>query len=137
MKGNSYLSYSGRNCEAVLQVMGAVIREGFGLVCDCMLPAHASFEEWVTREITDAKLVVAVMTEDAAECVYMDRELAIALETGARMLPIVVGNAPLPEKYEKLLRSMELCYVSEYPTEAEMEVVRNRINIIFKHYEGT
>lgn len=127
MKGNIYLSYSGRNCEAVLQVMEAVIRGGFGLVCDCMLPAHESFEERVTRGITDARLVVAVMTEDAAECVYMDRELEIVLETGARMLPILVGNALLPAKYEKMLRSIGLCYISEYPTESEMAVVMDQL----------
>lgn len=127
MKGNIYLSYSGRNCEAVLQVMEAVIRGGYGLVCDCMLPAHESFEARVTRGIKDAKLVIAVMTEDAADCAYMDRELEIALETGARILPIVVGEAVLPTRHKAALESMERCRVSEYPTETEMEVVKDAL----------
>lgn len=129
MKGNIYLSYSGRNCEAVLQVMEAVLRGGYGLVCDCMLSAHEPFDARVTRGIKEAGLVVAVMTEDAAGCAYMDRELEIALETGARILPIVVGEAALPPRHKAALEGMERCYVSEYPTETEMERVRNRIQM--------
>lgn len=120
MKCNVYLSYSGRNCEAVLQVMEAVIRGGYGLVCDCMLPTHESFEERVKREIKEANLVVAVITDDAVECAYMDRELEIARETDARILPIVVEHAKLPPRHAQALRVMEMCHVSESPTQAEM-----------------
>lgn len=123
MKGNIYLSYSGKNCEAVLQVMEAVIRGGFCLVCDCMLPAHTSFEERVARGIKEAELVIAVITDDAENCSYMDRELAIAFETGARLLPVVVGEANLPSKHAEQLNGMGICYVSEYPTENEMAAV--------------
>lgn len=123
MKSNIYLSYSGRNCEAVLQVMEAVIRAGFGLVCDCMLPAHSSFEDRVSRGIKEAELVIAVITDDAENCSYMDRELEIAFETGARLLLVVVGEAKLPSKHAQKLNGMGICYVSEYPTEKEMAAV--------------
>ena len=123
MKSNIYLSYSGRNCEAVLQVMEAVIRGGFCLVCDCMLPAHTSFEERVTRGIKEAELVIAVITDDAEDCSYMDRELEIAFEIGARVLAVVVGEAKLPSKHAQKLIGVEICHVSEYPTENEMAAV--------------
>ena len=73
-----YLSYSGRNCEAVLQVMEGIIARGYALACDCVLPGHEDFDLRVTRAMKAAKAVLAVMTEDAAACPYMQRELALA-----------------------------------------------------------
>lgn len=123
MKGTVYLSYSGRNCEAVLQVMEAVIRNGYGLVCDCMMPAHTSFEERATRGIKEAKLVVAVITDDVESCSYMDRELEIVFATGARLLAVVVGEAKLPSKHRMQMEAIPQLRISEYPTEEDIAAV--------------
>ncbi|MBQ3011064.1 MAG: toll/interleukin-1 receptor domain-containing protein [Oscillospiraceae bacterium] len=121
MKGTVYLSYSGRNCEAVLQVMEHIIRGGYALVCDCMLPASESFEGRVSRGVTQADLVAAVITEDAKDCPYMARELEIAFVQKKRVLPVVVGEAQLPDAFT--LRLQNCISVSDFPTEAEMAAV--------------
>ena len=120
-----YLSYSGRNCEAVLQVMEGIIARGYALACDCVLPAHEDFDLRVTRAMKAAKAVLAVMTEDAAACPYMERELRIADEEGLRIIPVLVGTATLPKQYEHLL--WEISRLSDYPTTEEILVVMNRI----------
>lgn len=125
MKGNIYLSYSGRNCEAVLQVMEHLYAGGIGFVCDCMLPAHTSFEERASRAVAQAELVAAVITEDAAECSYMDAELEYAFAQGKRVLPIVVGAAQVPVNHAARLQGS--VHVSEFPTKAEMAAVMGAI----------
>lgn len=126
---NVYLSYSGRNCEAVLQVMERIIAEGYGLLCDCMVPQQGSFAQRAEKNIRDADLVVAVITEDVEDCPYMDTELDIALRTGAKLVPIAVGDAELPARYRGVPEAVEICKVSEYPTAAEMAAVAEKIRI--------
>ena len=109
-----YLTYSGYNCEAVLQVMETLVRSGYALMCECMLPYGADPEEQAHRFIRDADAVVAVITEDAADCPYMARDLAWTKEAGKRLLTVGVGEAALPAGLT------EVCHLSEYPTTEEM-----------------
>ena len=54
-----YLTYSGRNCEAVLQVMETLVRNGYALMCECMLTYDGDPEAQAHRFIRDADAVVA------------------------------------------------------------------------------
>ena len=105
-----YVTYSGYNCEAVLQVMETLVRSGYALMCECMLPYGADPEEQAHRFIRDADAVVAVITKDAADCPYMARDLAWTKEAGKKLLKVSVGDVSLPEA----------CHLSEYPTNEEM-----------------
>lgn len=120
-----YLSYSGRNCEGVLQVMEAIIRQGYALACDCMLPAHEDFDVRVSRAMKNAKAFVAVMTEDAADCQFMKKELRMAVEEGLRIVPVLVGTATVPKEYESM--QWEITHLSDYPTAEEIAAVMHRI----------
>ena len=117
-----YLTYSGHNCEAVLQTMEALLRGGYGLACECMLPYCKDLAAQTKRMIeTVAKdgFVVAVITDDAADCPYMRRDLQWALDADARIVTVVVENARVPD----LLLGSALCHVSAFPTESEMKAV--------------
>ena len=105
-----YVTYSGYNCEAVLQVMETLVRSGYALMCECMLPYGDDPEEQAHRHIRDADVVVAVITADAADCPYMARDLAWAREAGKKLLMVSVGDVSLPEA----------CHLSESPTNEEM-----------------
>ena len=115
-----YLSYSGRNCEAVLQVMEGIIARGYALACDCVLPGHEDFDLRVTRAMKAAKAVLAVMTEDAAACPYMQRELALAEALEVPVVTVLVDMAQPPHGFEE---PGKLCKVSQYPTKEEIEAV--------------
>lgn len=110
-----YVTYSGYNCEAVLQVMETLVRNGYALMCECMLPYGAEPEEQAHRFICEADAVIAVITEDAADCPYMARDLAWARESNTKILHVVVGDAPFPVEAENV------CRISDYPTIEEME----------------
>ena len=112
-----YLTYSGYNCEAVLQTMELLIRNGYGLMCECMLPYGTDPAEQAHRMICEADAVIAVITHDAVDCPYMARDLAWAKEANVKLLPVAVGDAPLPHGLGTA------CMVSEYPTEGEMAAV--------------
>ena len=112
-----YLTYSGYNCEAVLQVMETLLRNGYALMCECMLPYGADPETQAHRFICEADTVVAVITADAAECPYMVRDLAWAREADRRLLAVVVENSPLPMEVPHVIQ------VSEYPTSLEIASV--------------
>lgn len=105
-----YVTYSGRNCEAVLQVMETLVRNGYALMCECMLPYGGDPEAQAQHFIRDADAVVAVITEEAADCPYMARDLAWAREAGKKLLTVGVGESVLHEA----------CHLSEYPTNEEM-----------------
>ncbi len=109
-----YLTYSGRNCEAVLQIMETLVRRGYGLMCECMLPYGTDPEVQAQRHIRQADAVVAVITADAADCPYMARDLAWAKESDAKILPVVVGDAMLPTGLT------EACPMSDFPTVEEI-----------------
>ena len=122
-----YLSYSGRNCEAVLQVMEAIVWGGYGLVCDCSLPNSEIFESRTERMINKVAadgIFVAVVTHDATDCSYMDWELRCALEAKARMLLVVADRAALPPRLQDVPAVWELCHVSALPTDTEMAAVK-------------
>ena len=123
MNTTVYLSYSGRNCEAVLQVMEHLIYGGYGMVCDCLLPAHEPFDTRCSRAIGQASLVVAVITVDAPQCEYMEQELRLAAESKTTILPVLAGEAELPLQYREILGETAFCRVSEYPTKQEMAAV--------------
>lgn len=126
-----YLTYSGRNCEAVLQVMEAVLYEGYGLVSECMLPAFDDVEARLTRligQVARDGAVVAVITDDARDCPYMARDLRLALDAGAKIVPVVVGEAALPRGYEAILRERNICHISDFPTKEEMAAVKAAIS---------
>ena len=110
-----YVTYSGYNCEAVLQVMETLVRNGYALMCECMLPYGAAPAAQAHRFICEADAVVAIITEGAADCPYMARDLAWARESDAKILPVVVGDAMLPVEAENV------CRVSDYPAIEEME----------------
>ena len=105
-----YVTYSGRNCEAVLQVMETLVRNGYALMCECMLPYGGDPEAQAQHFIRDADAGVAVITEEAADCPYMARDLAWAREAGKKLLTVGGGEAMLHEA----------CRISEYPTNEEM-----------------
>ncbi len=110
-----YVTYSGHNCEAVLQVMETLVRSGYALMCECMLPYGGDPEEQAQNFIRDADAVVAVITEDAADCPYMARDLAWAREAGKKLLTVAVGDAMLP-----VGQGVD-CGISDYPTTEEMD----------------
>ena len=110
-----YLTYSGYNCEAVLQVMETLVRNGYALMCECMLPYGGDSEAQAHRFICEADAVVAVITEDAVDCPYMARDLAWAREAGKKLLAVRVEEAALP------IGISESCYISKYPTTEEMD----------------
>ena len=122
-----YLSYSGRNCEGVLQVMEGILAHGYALACDCMLPSHEAFQVRISRAMAEAKAVVAVMTEDAGACTYMEQELTLASQGNTPMIGVLVGNTTMPEKYEGLFRSRTVCRISDFPTKEELQAVWNAI----------
>ena len=115
-----YVTYSGYNCEAVLQVMETLVRNGYALMCECMLPYGGDPEAQAQHFICDADAVVAVITEDAADCPYMARDLAWAREAGEKLLTVGVGDAMLPEA----------CHLSEYPTKEEMSVFLHCLEVV-------
>ena len=110
-----YVTYSGYNCEAVLQVMETLVRSGYALMCECMLPYGGDPEAQAHRFICEADAIVAVITEDAADCPYMARDLAWAREAGKKLLTVAVGEAVLP------MGLTEACHISDYPTNEEMD----------------
>ena len=117
-----YISYSGRNCEAVLQVMEALVRKGYAIMCECMLPYGEAAEEQARKQIRQADAMVAVVTDDAADCPYMARDLHWAKEAERKLLAVGVGAAVLPHGLQ------EYCRISEYPTEAEMSAFIERLH---------
>jgi len=117
-----YLTYSGRNCEAVLQVMEALIRNGYALMCECMLPYGADPEAQAHRFICEADAVVAVITEDAVDCPYMARDLAWAKEAGRRILFVGVGDVQWAED----------CRISDFPTPEEIGGFEERLREMMK-----
>ena len=126
-----YLTYSGRNCEAVLQTMEALLRGGYGLACECMLPYckdPAAQTKRMIEMVAKDGFVVAVITDDAADCEYLRRDLQWALDAKAKMLTIVVENAALPV----LLEGCRVCRVSEFPTESEMSAVMAAADMLKK-----
>ena len=121
-----YVTYSGYNCEAVLQVMETLVRMGYGIMCECMLPYCADTEEQAHRHIRQADAVVAVITEDAADCSYMARDLAWAMEANAKILPVVVGDAVLPTGL-----TCE-CTISDFPTVEEINAFAERLHLLME-----
>lgn len=115
-----YVTYSGYNCEAVLQVMETLVRNGYALMCECMLPYGADPEMQAHQHIRQADAVVAVITADAADCPYMARDLAWAKEAGKKLLTVAVGEAVLHEA----------CRISEYPTKEEMSVFLHCLEVM-------
>ena len=109
-----YLTYSGYNCESVLQVMEHLVRGGYALMCQCMLPYGKDPIAQAHRMICESDMVVAVITEDAADCPYMARDLRWAREAERKLLIAVVGDAAVP------VGLGADCRISEYPTESEM-----------------
>lgn len=119
-----YLTYSGYNCEAVLQVMEQLVRSGYALMCECMLPYGADPVAQAHRMICEADIMVAVITKDAADCPYMARDLAWAREAERKLLTVAVGDAAVPVGLN------DVCRVSEYPTEAEMEQFLQSLDVM-------
>lgn len=117
-----YLTYSGRNCEAVLQVMEALIRNGYALMCECMLPYGSDPEIQAHSMICGCDAVVAVITEDAADCPYMARDLAWAKEAGRKLLSVAVGDVQWDED----------CRISDFPTPEEMREFEERLREMMK-----
>ena len=116
-----YLTYSGYNCEAVLQVMETLVRNGYALMCECMLPYGADSETQAHRFICEADAVVAIITADAAECPYMARDLAWAREANVKRVAVVVADVAAPMDVPHVV------HISEYPTAEEMEVFLRHI----------
>ena len=116
-----YISYSGRNCEAVLQVMEVLVRKGYAIMCECMLPYGESPEVQAHKQIMQADAMVAVITDDAESCPYMARDLRWAAEAAIKLLTVCVGDAVMPHGLQ------EGCRISEYPTEGEMAMVMERL----------
>ena len=110
-----YVTYSGYNCEAVLQVMEHLVRGGYALMCECMLPYGGDPEKQAHDMIAQSDAVVAVITEDAADCPYMARDLQWAGEAERKLLIVAVGAAAVP------MGLYADCRLSEFPTEAEMK----------------
>ena len=117
-----YISYSGKNCEAVLQVMEVLVRKGYAIMCECMLPYGEAAEAQARKQIRGADAMVAVITDDAADCPYMARDLAWAKEAEQKLLTVRVENAVLPHGLQAC------CRISEYPTEAEMAVFIEKLH---------
>lgn len=117
-----YLTYSGRNCEAVLQVMEALIRNGYALMCECMLPYGGDPEAQAHRFICEADAVVAVITEDAVDCPYMARDLAWAKEAERRILFVGVGD----------VQWAEACRISDFPKPEEIGGFEARLREMMK-----
>ena len=116
-----YLTYSGYNCEAVLQVMEALVRDGYALMCECMLPYGADPEKQAHKMICEVDTVVAVITEDAADCSYMARDLAWAREANVKRVAVVVEDVAAPMDVPHVV------HISEYPTAEEMEAFLRHI----------
>ena len=110
-----YVTYSGRNCEAVLQIMEQLVRSGYALMCECMLPYGGDPEKQAHDMICRSDAVIAVITEDAADCPDMARDLRWAMEAKRKLLIIAVGDAFVP------MGLCTDCRLLEYPTEAEMK----------------
>ena len=119
-----YLTYSGYNCEAVLQVMEALVRRGDRLMCECMLPYGCDPEKQAHKMICEADAVVAVIAEDAADCPYMARDLAWAREAEQKLLTVAVENASLP------MGVTYVCSVSAYPTEGEIQKILQQLDAL-------
>lgn len=120
-----YVSYSGRNGEASMQIMEAVHNGGYSLAVDCMLPSFDNLEARVQRLIEDVArdgAVVAVINAEGDTCPYLERDLCMAMEAKAKLLAVLVGDAVLPAKYEQALQSA-VCRVSEYPTQQEVTAI--------------
>ena len=83
-----YVTYSGHNCEAVLQVMETLVRSGYALMCECMLPYGGDPEAQAQHFICDADAVVAVITEDAS----IERAMK---ENGVDVLRVAPGYVAL------------------------------------------
>ena len=130
---NIYVSYSGRNCEAVLQVMEAVISMGCGLVCDCLLPSKEAFEQRVHRAIAQSDLMVTVITDDAETCPYMAAELDAAAGIGTTVLPITVSHAPLPYPLGAVPNRLPMHKLSDFPTAEELSAVKAVMRDYLEH----
>src|SRR5688572_16910284 len=83
----------------------------------------AHFEDATARELNLAECVVVIVSPESAQSEWVKREVEVAVTTGKRIIPVVVGDVELPMS----LRRFQAAYVDDEQLQAVAERIRQTI----------
>lgn len=75
-----FLSYSSKDREKVRPMHDALVAMGYSVFWDIETPAGENWDQWIRRNIAEAKVVIVFWTKNSAASVNVQHECAIARE---------------------------------------------------------
>ena len=75
-----FLSYSSKDREKVRTMHDALVAMGYAVFWDIETPAGENWDQWIRRNISEAKVVIVFWTKNSAASVNVQHECAIARE---------------------------------------------------------
>lgn len=103
IKRKTFLSYSRVNKDFAVRLAKELKSEGFDIWLDQLdIPTGARWDDEVEKALEECEVFMVIMTPASSASENVKDEIAYALDSGKRILPILLENATLPLRLRRL-----------------------------------
>lgn len=126
-----YISYAYKDTVLGQRICNKLKEKDYLVLFDYdSLPQKEDFAETLANAIADASrdgAVLALLTPNSIQSVWVQKELAYAAHLGGNIIPVIVGDTQLPPGLQLVLSKYPQYYLSENPTDQEIGDMVHRI----------
>lgn len=126
-----FLSFSHQDREVAVQVRDAMIANDFQVLWDNGIPCSSPWWEETAHQIDTAGFCLLLISQNSVNSSYVRREIEYALAQKRPVIPVLIGDLPLPPNMHFQLSHYHFERLSESPDPSEL--TRLIDNII--HYQ--
>ena len=112
--GYAFISYSSRNLENALAMRSAFTNRGIKTwMAPGDIPAGSRYPDVITKAIKGAECLVILLTDDALNSIWVDKEVERALSYRKPVIPVALGELELNDSFELYLGNQQIVPVRQ------------------------
>ena len=112
--GYAFISYSSKNTEDAKALNSALMNKGIQTwMAPGDIPAGSSYASVITKAIKGAECLVILLTDDALNSIWVEKEVNSALSYRKPVIPVALGKLELNDSFELYLGNQQIVPVKQ------------------------
>ena len=116
--GYAFISYSSKNTEDAKALNSALMNRGIKTwMAPGDIPAGSKYADVITKAIKGAECLVILLTDDALNSIWVEKEVERALSYRKPVIPVALGKLELNDSFELYLGNQQIVPVRQISTQ--------------------
>ncbi len=134
-----FISHVRRDSELADKIKNVLIEKDYLVLMDDSVSSEADLMQSVTKQIEFASregFVIALITENINNSSWIEQEIVMAKESGAKIVPVYVDNAKLTPFIQHAIGDLQGVHISSDPTKEELLFIVSKIEHQIRFYKS-